>query len=88
MHRLRYRAPPSGDPSHSLILPVGARRYWLSVGVQPSDTVAKLLGQAGIIPMPARRGPPTVSPKARQGQGFAAAGVAAAPAAAGAAGVQ
>ena len=27
-------------------------RYWLSAGAQPSDTVARLLGQAGIIPKP------------------------------------
>lgn len=28
------------------------RRYWLSVGAQPSQTVGRLLGQAGIIPKP------------------------------------
>ena len=28
------------------------RRYWLSVGAQPSATVARLLGQAGVIPKP------------------------------------
>lgn len=27
-------------------------RYWLSVGAQPSQTVARLLGQAGVIPKP------------------------------------
>lgn len=27
-------------------------RYWLSVGAQPSSTVGRLLGQAGIIPRP------------------------------------
>ena len=32
------------------------RRYWLSVGAQPSDTVARLFGQAGIIPMPPKKG--------------------------------
>lgn len=25
-------------------------RYWLSVGAQPSDTVARLLGVAGVLP--------------------------------------
>jgi small subunit ribosomal protein S16 len=25
-------------------------KYWLSVGAQPSATVARLLGQAGVIP--------------------------------------
>ena len=33
-----------------------SRRYWLSVGAQPSDTVARLFGQAGIIPAPPRKG--------------------------------
>ena len=51
-----------------------ARRYWLSVGAQPSDTVARLFGQAGIIPMPPRKlrdgaKPPGGGAKAR---GFAA----------------
>lgn len=32
-------------------------KYWLSVGAQPSDTVARLLGQAGVLPaLPRRRG--------------------------------
>lgn len=36
--------------------PSKTRRYWLSVGAQPSDTVARLFGQAGIIPAPPRKG--------------------------------
>lgn len=28
-------------------------KYWLSVGAQPSNTVSRLLGQAGVIPRPA-----------------------------------
>lgn len=31
---------------------LAVRRYWLSVGAQPSDTVARLLGQVGLIPKP------------------------------------
>jgi len=31
-------------------------KYWLSCGAQPSDTVARLLGQAGVIPAPPVRG--------------------------------
>ena len=27
-------------------------QYWLSVGAQPSKTVARLLGQAAVIPKP------------------------------------
>merc|ERR1712070_705858 len=33
-------------------------QYWMSVGVQPSDTVNRLLGQANILPSVARREPP------------------------------
>lgn len=33
-------------------LDVGRIKYWLSVGAQPSDTVARLLGYAGILPRP------------------------------------
>ncbi len=35
------------------------RRYWMSVGAQPSQTVGRLLGQAGVIPKP----PPPMSLK-------------------------
>mmetsp|Transcript_2429 Transcript_2429/g.3105 ORF Transcript_2429/g.3105 Transcript_2429/m.3105 type:complete len:107 (-) Transcript_2429:985-1305(-) len=30
-------------------------KYWLSVGAQPSDRAAWLLGKAGILPMPPRK---------------------------------
>jgi len=30
-------------------------KYWLSVGAQPSDVVARLLGQAGVLPVLPRR---------------------------------
>lgn len=30
-------------------------RYWLSVGVQPTERVALFLGRAGVIPMPAQK---------------------------------
>ena len=32
-------------------------KYWMSVGVQPSDTVSRLLGQANILPSVPRRVP-------------------------------
>ena len=47
-------------------------KYWLSVGAQPSDTVARLLGQAGVIPALPRRGRNAVD-----GRGFAASGTSA-----------
>ena len=41
-------------------------RYWLSQGAQPTDRVAGFLGQAEIIPMPARRNnPEKAKPKAK-----------------------
>jgi len=41
-------------------------RHWLSVGAKPSDRVARFLGQAEIIPMPAQRNnPQKAKPKAK-----------------------
>ena len=41
-------------------------RHWLGVGAKPSDRVARFLGQAEIIPMPAQRNNPQKAvPKAK-----------------------
>jgi len=41
-------------------------RHWLKVGARPSDRVARFLGQAEIIPMPAQRNnPQKAKPKAK-----------------------
>lgn len=41
-------------------------KYWLSVGAKPSDRVARFLGEAEIIPMPAQRNnPQKAKPKAK-----------------------
>ncbi|KAL4856734.1 30S ribosomal protein S16-2 [Chlorella vulgaris] len=40
------------DGNKSLGLNIERIQYWLSVGAQPSQTVARLLGQAGVIPKP------------------------------------
>ena len=41
-------------------------RHWLGVGAKPSDRVARFLGQAEIIPMPAQRNnPQKAKPKAK-----------------------
>ncbi len=41
-------------------------RYWLEKGAQPTDRVARFLGHAEIIPMPAQRNNPQKSkPKAK-----------------------
>jgi small subunit ribosomal protein S16 len=48
-------------------------KYWLSVGAQPSETVARLLGQAGVIPAMPRRGRAGAA-RGDAGRGFAASG--------------
>jgi small subunit ribosomal protein S16 len=40
------------DGNKTLGLNVERIQYWLSVGAQPTQTVARLLGQAGVIPRP------------------------------------
>jgi small subunit ribosomal protein S16 len=41
-------------------------KYWISVGAQPTDRVAKLLGQKELAPMPAQTNRPNKSkPKAK-----------------------
>ena len=57
-------------------------KHWLSVGATPSDRVARFLGEAKIIPMPAKRNNPTraIPKKIRRGEVEAAPAAAAAPA--------
>jgi len=43
------------DHPDRLHLDLERAKHWLSVGAQPSDRVARFLGQAGVIPMPAQR---------------------------------
>lgn len=46
------RLPAGKDGNKHLGLDIERVQYWLSVGAQPSQTVARLLGQAAIIPKP------------------------------------
>jgi small subunit ribosomal protein S16 len=53
-------------------------RYWLSQGAKPTDRVAKFLGTAEIIPMPAQRNnPDKAKPKAKAQERLVAAAEAA-----------
>jgi len=52
-----YDPLPEVDGNKHIGLKIERIKYWISVGAQPSDTVAKLLGQAGILPAPPKRGP-------------------------------
>lgn len=53
---------PQRDGNKHLSLNLERIKYWISVGAQPSERVAKLLGQAGILPKAPLRGP-TQNPK-------------------------
>src|SRR5437773_627266 len=56
-------------------------KHWLGVGAQPTERVARFLGEAGIVEAPARRDTPTKSaPKAKAQARAAEAGEAAAAA--------
>ncbi|MFP6704456.1 MAG: 30S ribosomal protein S16 [Alphaproteobacteria bacterium] len=53
-------------------------RYWLSKGAKPTDRVARFLGMAEIIPMPAQRSnPEKAKPKAKAQERLSAAAEAA-----------
>jgi len=46
------------DKKERLNLDIERIKYWLSQGAQPSERIARFLGQAEIIPMPAQRNNP------------------------------
>jgi small subunit ribosomal protein S16 len=72
-----------GDPKR-IVMDVDRMKHWLSVGAQPSERVARFLGEAQLIPMPKWNETPKQSaPKAKaQERAKAAAAAAEAPAAA------
>lgn len=47
-----YDPVPGKDGNKHVGLNMERIRYWLGVGAQPSNVVARLLGQAGVIPRP------------------------------------
>lgn len=47
-----YDPIPGKDGNKHVGLNEERIKYWLSVGAQPSSAVARLLGKAGLIPMP------------------------------------
>eukprot|EP00884_Botryococcus_braunii_P002246 jgi/Botrbrau1/12021/Bobra.247_2s0025.1 len=58
-----YDPVPGRDGNKHVGLNFERIRYWLSVGAQPTDTVARLLGQAGVIPRPPPSFGPSKGPK-------------------------
>jgi small subunit ribosomal protein S16 len=54
------------DSPKRLVMDLDRAKGWIAKGAQPSDRVAKFLGQAGVIPMPApRNNPKKAQPKAK-----------------------
>ncbi|KAA6429455.1 hypothetical protein WJX79_006357 [Trebouxia sp. C0005] len=43
---------PGKDGNKHITLNIERVKYWMSVGAQPSAPVARLLGQAGVMPPP------------------------------------
>lgn len=59
------RAGPDGVKE--LRLSLERVKYWLGVGAQPTEPVAKLLGRAGVVPaFPRRDSPKKAQPKQRR----------------------
>ena len=46
------------DKKERLNLDIERIKYWLAQGAQPSERIARFLGQAEVIPMPAQRNNP------------------------------
>ena len=70
------------DHPERLVLKADRIKHWLSVGAQPTERVAKFLGQAELAPMPKYRETPSKSaPKAKAQERAKAAAEAAAKAA-------
>mmetsp|Transcript_5761 Transcript_5761/g.6618 ORF Transcript_5761/g.6618 Transcript_5761/m.6618 type:complete len:106 (+) Transcript_5761:183-500(+) len=66
-----YDPIPGNDGHKHIALNFERIRYWLSVGAQPSERVAKLLAQVGLLPKP-----PVRMPVGRPGnRGFAASAI-------------
>jgi small subunit ribosomal protein S16 len=56
---------PKGSPDR-VTLDAERAKHWLSVGAQPTDRVARFLGDAGLVEKPAQRETPSKSaPKAK-----------------------
>jgi small subunit ribosomal protein S16 len=70
------------DSPKRLVMDLERAKGWLAKGAQPSDRVAKFLGQAGAIPMPKpKNNPKQAQPKAKAQERMKAAQEAAAKAA-------
>ena len=55
IEQLGFYDPIEKDDDKAVRLEVDRLKYWLSVGAQPSDTVANLLKKNGIDPTPGKK---------------------------------
>ncbi len=70
------------DDKNRVQLEVDKIKDWISKGAKPSDRIARFLGEAGVIPMPAQKNNPQKAlPKKKAQERLAAAQEASAPAA-------
>lgn len=61
-----YNPMVATDHPERVVLDAERAKYWLSVGAQPTERVAKFFGYAELIPMPSQRETPKKSaPKAK-----------------------
>ncbi len=69
------------DDKNRVQLDVDKIKEWMSKGAKPSDRIARFLGEAGVIPMPAQKNNPQKAlPKKKAQERLAAAQEASAPA--------
>ncbi len=73
-----YNPMVAKDHPERLTLNVERVKHWLSVGAQPTDRVARFLGQQDVIPAPAQSVTPSKSAPKKKAQERAAANAAAA----------
>ena len=68
------------DDKNRVQLDVDKIKEWMSKGAKPSDRIARFLGEAGVIPMPAQKNNPQKAlPKKKAQERLAAAQEASAP---------
>ena len=61
-----YNPILASEHPERIVLNVERLKYWVSVGAQPTERVARFMGVAGIIPMPSNPNRPNKSaPKAK-----------------------
>jgi small subunit ribosomal protein S16 len=63
-----YNPLLSNDNPERIMLDTERLKYWISVGAQPTDRVARFMGKAGIIPMPAQAATPQKSQPKKKAQ--------------------